>query len=41
VATDSNGNVGVTGYFQGIMTTDQGPLSAVGGLDGFLVKRAL
>ena len=40
VATDRDGNVCVTGYFQGSMTTDQGSLSAVGGLDGFLYKRA-
>jgi hypothetical protein len=40
VATDRNGNVGVTGYFQTSMTTDQGLLSGPGGLDAFLVKRA-
>ena len=40
VATDGNGNIGVTGYFQGTMTTDQGSLTAVGGLDSFLYKRA-
>ncbi len=40
VATDSNGNVGVTGWFQGTVDFGNGTLISAGSLDTFLLKRA-
>jgi hypothetical protein len=39
VAADRDGNVGVTGQFQGTVNLGSGSLTSVGGLDGFLYKQ--
>ena len=40
VATDRNGNVGVTGWFQGTVDFGQGSLSNAGGLEAFVAELA-
>jgi hypothetical protein len=40
LAVDSNGNLGVTGYFRSTVDFGQGALTSAGGQDGFLLKLA-